>query len=189
MKNIHYSVLAAAFAVPLLAIIMLNSGHFSYTLDDAYIHLALSEGIGNLHYGTNPGEISSPSSSILWPLLLAPLSHLPIHHYLPLLLNIVFVFLIAGVLHALIRKYLKLSSNSAFTVCFIVIVLTNQIGLAFTGIQPDRGHLPDRSIYEGQGYLGCRSLGIRPPGENISSLVGNRFLERIISRRACLVSR
>lgn len=135
MKNIHYSVLAAAFAVPLLAIIMLNSGHFSYTLDDAYIHLALSEGIGNLHYGTNPGEICSPSSSILWPLLLAPLSHLPIHHYLPLLLNIVFVFLIAGVLHALIRKYLKLSSNSAFTVCFIVIVLTNQIGLAFTGME------------------------------------------------------
>ncbi|MCK7508511.1 MAG: hypothetical protein MZV70_33635 [Desulfobacterales bacterium] len=45
-------------------ILVLNDGTFRYSLDDAYIHLSLSEGISRFHYGINP-EVSSASSSML----------------------------------------------------------------------------------------------------------------------------
>jgi hypothetical protein len=43
---------------------------FIYGLDDPYIHLALSERITRGEYGINPGEIASPSSSVIYPFLL-----------------------------------------------------------------------------------------------------------------------
>jgi hypothetical protein len=52
-------------------IIILNGGMIVYTLDDPYIHLALAEHLRHLHYGINTGEAAAPSSSILFPFLLA----------------------------------------------------------------------------------------------------------------------
>mgnify|MGYP001017862235 CR=1 FL=1 len=46
-------------------------GFFFYTLDDPYIHLALAENILRGHYGINLDEPSSPSSSIVYPFLVA----------------------------------------------------------------------------------------------------------------------
>lgn len=43
---------------------------FIYGVDDPYIHLALSERITRGEYGINPGEIASPSSSVIYPFLL-----------------------------------------------------------------------------------------------------------------------
>lgn len=42
-----------------------------YTLDDPYIHLSLAENLLRGHYGVNLDEVASPSSSILYPFLLA----------------------------------------------------------------------------------------------------------------------
>lgn len=55
--------------VEIIQILKLNQGRFIYTLDDAYIHLALAENIMQGHYGVNLGEFSALSSSILWPFL------------------------------------------------------------------------------------------------------------------------
>lgn len=52
----------------------LCDGKLFFSLDDPYIHLALAEGISSGHFGLNPGEVSSPSSSILWPLLWVPVA-------------------------------------------------------------------------------------------------------------------
>ena len=60
-------------AAELVAVLFVNGGGFSYTLDDPYIHLALAENILRGHYGVNLQEFSSPSSSVLWPFLLVPL--------------------------------------------------------------------------------------------------------------------
>src|SRR5262245_45707833 len=49
------------------AILVLNGGTFTYTLDDPYIHLSVSEQIRSGSYGINPHEASAPSSSILYP--------------------------------------------------------------------------------------------------------------------------
>ena len=66
----------------------LDQGHFTYALDDPYIHLALSEGIAHGHYGINTNEFSSPSSSLIWPFLLAPFARFSWQLYVPLALNI-----------------------------------------------------------------------------------------------------
>ena len=71
-----------------LAILQRNGGHFTYALDDPYIHLALSEGIAHGHYGINPGEPASPSSSLLWPFLLALFARFSWGQYVPLALNL-----------------------------------------------------------------------------------------------------
>ena len=71
-----------------LAIKGRNAGHFLFALDDPYIHLALSDGIAHGHYGVNPGEFASPSSSVLWPFLLAPFAAWPQHALIPLFMNI-----------------------------------------------------------------------------------------------------
>src|SRR5262245_18537055 len=64
--------LLTVFGAELGAILVLNEGHLVYNLDDPYIHLALAENIARGQYGVNLEEVSAPSSSILWPLLLVP---------------------------------------------------------------------------------------------------------------------
>ena len=70
-----------------MIILLLNDGMFVYTLDDPYIHLSLAENIINGHYGVNANEYSAPSSSILWPFIIAPFSSF---EYFPLFINITF---------------------------------------------------------------------------------------------------
>ncbi|WP_263383199.1 hypothetical protein [Granulicella arctica] len=72
-----------------------NDGHFIYALDDPYIHLALAENLAHGHYGINPTEFSSPSSSVLWPFLLIPLAGTAMHSYVPLFWNLLFGLLSA----------------------------------------------------------------------------------------------
>src|SRR3954471_11916641 len=62
----------------------LPHGRLGYTLDDPYIHLALAERIALGHYGINLGEVTAPSSSILWPFLLLPGVGTAWHAWLPL---------------------------------------------------------------------------------------------------------
>lgn len=66
------AVYAALTLLMFLRIRHANDGHFVFALDDPYIHLALASAIRHGSYGINPGEAASPSSSVLWPFLLAP---------------------------------------------------------------------------------------------------------------------
>ena len=47
---------AAAMLTVLAAILLLDDGSMSYTLDDAYIHLTLAENIARFRYGTSLEE-------------------------------------------------------------------------------------------------------------------------------------
>src|SRR6476619_2261761 len=76
-----WGVLVLGIAVGMLA---LPHGKLGYTLDDPYIHLALAERIALGHYGINLGEVTAPSSSILWPFLLLPGVGTAWHVWLPL---------------------------------------------------------------------------------------------------------
>lgn len=71
-----FQVYAMAFHLIMMILLILSArmrtdGVFLYTLDDPYIHLALAESILQGGYGINAGEYASPSSSILYPFLLA----------------------------------------------------------------------------------------------------------------------
>jgi len=59
-----------ALAGLVAAVCVATGGQLVFTLDDPYIHLALAEGILQGAHGVNPGEWTSPSSSLLWPWLL-----------------------------------------------------------------------------------------------------------------------
>ena len=87
--DVGLSAIAVAVSVATAIAIVKTAGEFAYTLDDPYIHLRLSEMIASGTYGINPGEPASPSSSILWPFLLAPFAAAPFHHLVPLALNTV----------------------------------------------------------------------------------------------------
>lgn len=102
-----------------------NSGQFIYTLDDPYIHLALARNIANGHYGINAGESSSPSSSLVWPLILAPFASFPWADFVPLA-----VCLASAALLAIIAgRELPWWALTGF------LVLTNAVGLALTGME------------------------------------------------------
>ena len=85
-KYIFLSLLGAI--LPFFTVIWLvmdrTGGFFEYTLDDPYIHLAMSEQIANGGYGVNAGEYTSASSSILFPFLLAPFAGFDWHWLTPL---------------------------------------------------------------------------------------------------------
>src|SRR5689334_1757083 len=84
LLTITGSVLVVSLVL-LCGILLRNGGHFAYTLDAPYTQMALAEQITHGTYGLNPGEPASPSSSILWPFLLAFLSWLPLGQFAPLL--------------------------------------------------------------------------------------------------------
>src|SRR5258707_13207313 len=85
--------LAVACALALIigtiaaAILVLCHGHLIYSLDDPYISLALGEQIARGHYGINAAEASSPSSSILYPFLLAGFAWTRWQEFVPAILN------------------------------------------------------------------------------------------------------
>ncbi|MGO9778134.1 MAG: hypothetical protein ACLQGT_01760 [Terracidiphilus sp.] len=122
-----------------LAILRLNNGTFIYTMDDAYIDLALSDQIHHGNYGIEAGLHSAPASSILYPLLLAPASGTPLHPYLPLILNSLALFATLVIVWKLF-VHLRLAEETfgivaqAATLLLLAICL-NLIGVVFTGFE------------------------------------------------------
>ena len=105
-----FAAIGLAVVVLFAGILKINNGTFVYTLDDPYIHLALAEKIAQGHYGINSGEASAPSSSIVWPFLLAPGARPAWGTYLPLALNTIFcglaVWRSGGLAHRTHRRWL-----------------------------------------------------------------------------------
>ena len=121
-------VFLVALMIPVILSLRANDGHFVYTLDDPYIHLALSENIASGHYGINQNESTAPSSSVLWPFLLVPFSILPYAFLAPLLLNTIF---------ALITIYLlcRFFGRGGLLFAIASIFAFNLAGLVFTGME------------------------------------------------------
>ena len=131
------AVWAAVLVMTVSAILLLNGGQFAYTLDDPYIHLALAERIAEGHYGLNLEEPSSPSSSILWPLMLAPFAHMAIFEWMPLVFG---ALSIAGAIVALVRHlYRRLSpplTDGTRTLALVLLFLgANFLGMPLNGME------------------------------------------------------
>lgn len=116
-----------------LAVLWINAGTLIYTLDDPYIHIDLAKRIFSGHYGINGNEYSAPSSSIIWPLLLAPFTPLgQFMLWVPLILNIGFSFLT-------FLLFNQLLNNVSFGYRFFILggwfLSTNFYGLIFNGME------------------------------------------------------
>lgn len=129
--------------VELLTILVLNDGKFSYTLDDPYIHLAVAEEIARGHYGVNGTEFSAPSSSALWPFLLAPLARTSIGEFLPLVLNVGFGVLTCLVILRGVRRVLPPAEDATgmtlplarAAISWVVLLGCNVPGIVFSGME------------------------------------------------------
>jgi hypothetical protein len=135
--------IAVAVTAPALLmlgwILLRNDGHFAYALAAPYTHLALADQIAQGHYGLNPGEPSSPSSSILWPFLLAALSFLPLGAFSALL-----VCLLSNVATGLLTYALAIECGVRLdrlrlpylaAIAVTLAVALNLVGLAFAGLE------------------------------------------------------
>lgn len=133
--------LAALLAVFVLyaQILFLNQGTFTYTLDDPYIHLALSERLAAGFYGLNPGEPASPSSSILYPFLLMAGAGQPWHVMLPLVLALIGLALALAALMSLFATAGLLATGPGRLAAEVLAVglafALNLLGVPFTGME------------------------------------------------------
>lgn len=123
--------------IEFVSVMALNNGLLVYTLDDPYIHLALAENIKNGHYGINIGEFSAPSSSALWPFVLAPFSS---YSYSPFFLNVGFAIASVIVLaETLSFSIYTANASIRYTILPVITILfilaTNMVGLIFTGME------------------------------------------------------
>jgi len=127
-------------AVLFAQVCRINGGRFTYTLDDAYIHLALAENIAQGNYGLNLNEMSAPASSILWPFLMAPFVWLGLAEYAPIVINIVLAAVTLVVCARFIGDTLSDAGerrrNALVAVGLICLIpLLNLAALAFTGME------------------------------------------------------
>jgi len=113
-----------------------------FTLDDAYIHLALAENIMQGHYGINLNEYSAPASSILWPFLIAPFARLTFANYIILLANTAFAIITLFFFWKILLPDTNDTSEKnegkqtiLSTMLILLIPACNLIGLVFTGME------------------------------------------------------
>ncbi len=125
---------AGAALVTLLVILHRLHGHFTYCLDDPYIHLALAERLRHGLYGINAGEAASPSSSIVWPLLLVPFAGTALFPWMPLVFNVIFGTATAWLLGRFSSRYFRAGWQTVALGLLLVLGL-NLLGLAFTGLE------------------------------------------------------
>lgn len=125
------------------AILVLNDLRFTYTLDDPYIHLAVAEEIARGGYGVNVGEFSSPSSSVIWPLLLAPFARFSAGEFAPLVLNLACGVVVTLAFLRLVRRLLPPENDAPGVrapllragLVWLALLACNVPGIVFTGME------------------------------------------------------
>jgi hypothetical protein len=100
----------------------------------------MAEKIRGGHYGINSNEFSAPSSSILWPFILAPLSGFSHNEYFPLIINIIAavgtVFLFWKILiNSIHTDDIYLKTKAIYFLLVLLVIGTNTIGLIFSGME------------------------------------------------------
>jgi len=118
---------------------IINGGFFIYTLDDPYIHLAVAENLIHGHYGINADELSSPSSSILFPLLLTLGIALDLNDLSPIIINLLCMLGTTALLLSFLERCgLAAPPCGRWVAAGLAITLLlclNIIGVAFTGME------------------------------------------------------
>jgi hypothetical protein len=118
----------------MFASVIANGGVFGYTVDDGYIHLALAQRIQSGFYGINPGEFAAPSSSILWPFLLAVVpSTVPGWEFLPFLINFASTLAIAALFFRELRSEEYPRAIAAVCLGLALLISLNLSSLVMSG--------------------------------------------------------
>jgi hypothetical protein len=121
------------------AVLLLCGGHLVYSFDDPYISLSLGWHIGHGHYGINGGEMSSPSSSILYPFVLAAFAWTAWQSWAPLLLNALATSATTAMFAVMLCRTGAVTRRDQLAPAAILVVSLclsiNLAGLVFTGLE------------------------------------------------------
>lgn len=134
------AVYVVLFVVMFVRIRAANDHHFFFALDDPYIHLALAKAIRHGHYGINASEAASPSSSIVWPLLLVPFAATSLGPIWALALNGVAGLLAAMLVGCAVAAWPRTATlrdepvRRVISALFLIFI-GNLIGLTFLGME------------------------------------------------------
>jgi len=134
-----------------VAVLFSTGGDFTYSLDDAYIHLAMAENLPGF-WGVN-GAAAPPamaSSSILYPWLLMPLAHTPLAFLAPYIVNVLAGFAAILVLVDIERRInFWPQATPLIRACFVLAfaAITNLITLVFTGMEHSLHYLAALVIF------------------------------------------
>jgi hypothetical protein len=114
--------------------------HFNYSLDDPLIHLSVAQGIAGGTYGINPGETSSPSSSVLWPFLLAPFVHRSFSLWVPFAVNTILSIAACFLLSGYVRRWYfdrnpRVSLLFQLALAVLLVIAANLVGLTYIGME------------------------------------------------------
>lgn len=113
-----------------------TGGVFFYTLDDAYIHMAMAKNFSLYGvWGITKYEFTSCSSSPLWTVLLSGLYFIfGVRDSIPLLLNILFSSFTALVVSVFIRKFTG-SIIVQLIVLLFILFFSPFVSVVFTGLE------------------------------------------------------
>jgi hypothetical protein len=113
-----------------------TGGHWSYPLDDTYIHMALARNVAFYHnWGINHQDFGAASSSPLYTLLLAGLfKAFAVHLSIPLLVNLVVAIILVRVLQVALHRE-GLGAMASAWVLLAVIVFTPLPILVVSGME------------------------------------------------------
>ena len=99
---------------------ILNQGHIIYSLDDAYIHMAIAKNFSQHGvWGVTDKEFSSSSSSLLYSLLLSLIFLFGPNEIAPLIINLVFANFLIFEVYYILKERINLPSYASFS-CLIL---------------------------------------------------------------------
>jgi hypothetical protein len=127
---------AALFAITTVFLLRATGGHFTYALDDPYIHMAIAKNFA-LHgvWGVNADSFSSASSSPMWTGLLGAIFVVAgVHDGIPLVLNIAFAVLCIVALGLILERE-DLDDFETFIVIGSVILFAPLVPLVWVGME------------------------------------------------------
>ncbi|MGD0590667.1 MAG: hypothetical protein ABSA44_07715 [Bacteroidota bacterium] len=138
----HWPILVALIALwVIMAMLTLSSlqqtrGHLIYTLDDAYIHMAMAKNISQHGvYGVTKYEFSSSSSSPVWTLLLASFYVvIGIREWMPFVLNVLLASTILVAIYFILRRA-ALNTGLMFIALLAVAFFTPFPAMIFCGME------------------------------------------------------
>ncbi|MFW9800204.1 MAG: hypothetical protein ACFFD9_07205 [Candidatus Thorarchaeota archaeon] len=114
----------------------MNSGQLVYTIDDAYIHMAISRNLNEFSvFGVTRYGFSSSSSSPLWNLLISIGFWLVgVNDMVPLVLNVLLSTVAVVTIYALLKN-MDMSEGYIMAVLVSFVFFTSIPGLVFTGME------------------------------------------------------
>jgi hypothetical protein len=117
--------------------LFLNNGHFIYSLDDAYIHMAIAKNFSQYGvWGVNNNVFSSTSSSLLYTLLISLIFLIfgPTE-IVPLIINLFFANLLIYIVYYVLKIKNNVPSYAIFIALLSIIFFLPLHSLVFMGLE------------------------------------------------------